>query len=76
MEGPPPNPDLPDDLMLDYEEASKIVSLSPRGSAVLLRLAIQKPASRSVKKGRLSMMILPVWSGRGSALWYSKHWMP
>jgi hypothetical protein len=38
----PPNSDLPDDVRRDYEEASKIVDMSPRGSAALLRLAIQK----------------------------------
>jgi hypothetical protein len=38
----PPNQDLPEDVRRDYEEAGEILDKSPRGSAALLRLAIQK----------------------------------
>ena len=41
-EAPPANPDLPEDIRRDYEEASAILDQSPRGSAALIRLAIQK----------------------------------
>ena len=41
-EAPSANPDLPADIRRDYEEASSILDLSPRGSAALIRLAIQK----------------------------------
>ena len=41
-EAPPANPDLSEDIRRDYDEASSILVLSPRGAAALIRLAIQK----------------------------------
>jgi hypothetical protein len=41
-EASPANPDLPEDVRRDYDEASTILDLSPRGAAALIRLGIQK----------------------------------
>ena len=38
----PANPDLPPDIIDDYNEAALVLNLSPRSSAALLRLCIQK----------------------------------
>lgn len=51
-EAPPPNPDLPADVRLDYDEAGRILHLSPRGAAALLRLAIQKLCKGLGEKGK------------------------
>ena len=39
---PPANRDMPMEVKEDYEEAAKILGRSPRGSAALLRLGVQK----------------------------------
>ena len=49
---PRPNPDLPEDIRNDYEEARQIQQISPRGSAALLRLCIQKLCVLLDEKGK------------------------
>lgn len=47
-----PNPDLPNDLIADFEEARSIVGGSPRGAAALMRLVIQKLCIHLGEKGK------------------------
>lgn len=49
---PAPNPDLPDDVRLDFDEAGRILTISPRGAAALLRLVIQKLCKELGGKGK------------------------
>lgn len=47
-----PNLDLPKSIRADFEEAITIASLSPRGAAALLRLAIQKLCTHLGQSGK------------------------
>jgi len=48
----PPNPDLPEDIRCDFEEARIIANFSPRGAAALLRLSIQKLCAHLGQSGK------------------------
>ncbi|WP_227681850.1 DUF4145 domain-containing protein [Psychrobacter glacincola] len=47
-----PEDDMPSDVKADYIEAAKIFSKSPRGSAALLRLALQKLCKHLGENGK------------------------
>jgi len=47
-----PNPDLPDELFRDFDEAREIVDGSLRGAAALLRLVIRKLCAHLGEKGK------------------------
>lgn len=49
---PLPYPNMPDVVLYDYEEARLVAGKSPRSSAALLRLAIQKLCIELGEKGR------------------------
>jgi hypothetical protein len=51
-EAPPANPDMPEDIRRDYDEASSILDQSPRGAAALIRLAIQKLCTELGQPGK------------------------
>lgn len=51
-DAPMPNGDLPEGVRLDFEEAGRILNLSPPGAAALLRLSIQKLCKDLGEKGK------------------------
>lgn len=52
-----PNADLPDHIKADFAEAAAIATVSPRGAAALLRLAIERLCIHLGKQGTIDAMI-------------------
>jgi len=48
---PSPNEDLPEEIKMEYYEAASVFSKSPKSSAALLRLALQKLCKHLGEKG-------------------------
>ena len=51
----PPHPDMPEDMVRDYEEASAIFQASPRAASALLRLVVEKLCKRLDPEARSQM---------------------
>ncbi len=49
---PMPNPDMTDEIKIDYNEARDIISRSPRSACVLLRLCIEKICNEKKATGK------------------------
>lgn len=57
-QAPAPNTDMPPEIIEDYIEAGKVLPLSPRGAAALLRLVVQKLLPIiGAKEGDINRMI-------------------
>ena len=59
---PAANADLSEDIRRDYDEASSILSLSPRGAAALLRWLFRSSARNLVSLERILMTTSRPWS--------------
>lgn len=51
FDAPEPSADMPSEILKDYDEAARIHHISKRGSAALLRLALQKLLKHLGEKG-------------------------
>jgi hypothetical protein len=68
---------LPEDIKKDYEEAQSIVSTSPRSSAALLRLTIQKLTDTILGKDKTESLNsnIEYLVKRVFSQIFKKHWM-
>lgn len=57
-EAPNPSADMPEEVIADFEEARRVLPVSPRGAAALLRLLVQKLLPMlGAKEGEINAMI-------------------
>jgi len=71
----PPHPDMPEEIIAEYNEARSIFGRSPRASAALLRLAVQKLVSVLGEKGDNINQDIKSLVAKGLTVQVQQHWI-